>query len=141
MQSKKKIKCFNELIIDEVYTFINNRKNNKYYIFTALGIDKNNNKYPFYHLCNHKNFNDLLNFDSQIPHSNVVYSDCNPLYAGYYGSINIAKKGVKTNLIESLNSQIRQFNSSLKRKTKCYAKDFDMLNKTLAQTFITKIIK
>ena len=91
-------------------------------------------------MCKNKNYQDLKIFDSKLPISKLIYSDCNPLYYSFYGSSNIAAKGAKTNIIESLNSQIRQFNSSLRRKTKCYAKSFDLFNNSLAHTFITKII-
>ena len=55
----------------------------------------------------------LLKLLSGIPKTTHYYSDNNPAYK----KINaIMGKGVETSLVESLNSQLRQFVSPLKRK-------------------------
>lgn len=61
---------------------------------------------------------------SGIPKTTYYYSDNNPAYK----KINaIMGKGVETNLAESFNSQLRQFVSPLKRKTKAFSKKEDNL--------------
>ena len=108
-----------KLVLDEIYTYVG-KKSSNFYIFTALAYDSNNNK--------------------SLPLAKTYHSDGALVYPQMYGQKSIAKKSVQTNLIESMNSQIRQYVSSSKRKTKCYAKSFDELNKKLAMVVINKIM-
>ena len=128
-----------KLIVDEIYVYIGN-KQNRYYIFTALGFDAKGCKYPFYHLAKDKNYQDLYRFNQSLPLANIYHSDGALIYPQLYGQRSIAEKSAQTNLIESMNSQLRQYVSSIKRKTKCYAKSFDELNKKLAMVIINKIM-
>jgi IS1 family transposase len=100
-----------------------------------------NKKYVCFHLSKNKTIDDLDKFVSQLPQVEAVYSDKNPVYKKYYGEKNIAKKGIMTNLVESVNSQLRGYCSRLIRKAKSYAKSVNALNDNLCSVFINKIIK
>ena len=50
------------------------------------------------------------------------------------------QKSKETNVIENLNSQIRDKISYLVRRSKAYAKSFDWLDKRLAWFFVNKNI-
>jgi IS1 family transposase len=127
------------MVIDEIYTYISNKKN-KFYIWTAIAYKPNGEKLGFYHLSHQKTEQDLWDFLQKLPQARIIYSDENPTYKAIFGNKNIAKKGIKTNLIESLNSQVRQYCSFIKRKSKCFAKKEQSLNNLLAKIFISKII-
>jgi len=118
------------MVIDEIYTFCGS-KQNKTYIWTALAF-KDNNIYKYFHLSKSRTINDLFEFKLSLPSTNIVYSDGNFAYANVFGNKNIAQKGIKTNLVESFNSQLRQYVSRIKRKTKSYAKDFNNLKNSIA---------
>ncbi len=106
-----------------------------------MGYKPNGEKLSFFHLSSQKTEKDLWNFVQNLPQAKIIYSDENPTYQAVFGQRNIAPKGVKTNLIESVNSQIRQYCSFVRRKVKCYAKTEEVLRDFLTQIFISKIIK
>lgn len=133
------VKTVQFMCLDEIYTYIGD-KNNKYYVWTGIAWTNEGQKLGFFYLSKTKTYADLVAFDKTLPQADKVYTDNNPTYQMLYGSRNIAQKGVKTNLIESLNSQLRQFTSYLRRKFKGYAKNSQMFEQTLAKIFITKII-
>lgn len=139
MQKRFAKKPLKKIIIDEIYTYIG-KKTKRYYIFTAVGYDDLDSRYPFYYLTQSINYNDLYNFESTLPAAQSYYSDGALIYNMFFGSKITAQKSVQTNLVESLNSQVRQYVSSVKRKTKCYAKLFSELDKKLAMVIINKIM-
>jgi IS1 family transposase len=115
-------------------------KSNKYYIWTALLIH-NNKKYPVFHISKTKNIDALDEFVRYLPNPKIVYSDKNPVYKQFYGKRNIAQKGIKTNLVESLNSQLRHYCSNLIRKTKAYSKSIHSFFTNIHIIFSLKFIR
>ncbi len=89
---------------------------------TAVGYKPNGEKLSFLHLSAKKTEQVLWSFVKNLPQAKIIYSDENPTYQVVFGQKNIAPKGIKTNLIESVNSQIRQYCSFFRRKVKYYAK-------------------
>ena len=83
---------------------------------------------------------ELFNFNLDLPKVNRVYSDENFSYSNIYGDKVIQKKSGITNIIENLNSQLRDKISYLVRKTKAHAKSYLWLNYRLAIFFISKNI-
>lgn len=120
--------------VDEVYTFYLDKKT-KSYIWTCIGrLD--GKTYRYFHLSMNKKVENALDFKARIPDADFVYSDKNFTYEAVFGEKNIAQKGAKTNLVESLNSQLRQYCSKIRRKTKSYAKSFINLRNHLAFLFL-----
>ncbi len=123
--------------MDELYTYIG-RKDNKYYVWSAIAITPTGKKFHYYHLSPHKTITDLLEFNQHLPKVNRVYSDENFAYGNIYGDKVIQEKSVMTNIIENLNSQLRDKISYLVRKTKGYSKSQEWLNYRLAIFFNAK---
>ena len=126
--------------MDEIYCFILKKKN-RVYVYTAMGIDPAGQPHYFFYLSYGKQWADVDAFARQLPDADVIYSDGNPAYKEKWGKKNIAQKGVKTNLIESVNSQFRQYCSNIKRKTKGFSKNFENLRNHLAFILIAKVQK
>lgn len=140
---KAKLKSFANpldfLVIDEIYSY-ENRKNNRVYIWTAIGFNERGEKLCFAHVDRSKGDFGLLNFCARLPRANQIFCDGNIAYRNIFGSQAIVGKGIKTNLVESLNSQLRQYVSRLRRKTKAYAKSMKALEETVHAALIQKII-
>ena len=81
---------------------------------------------------------DLFEFDLDLPNTEIVYSDGNFSYDTVYASKAVMEKSKITNIIENLNSQMRDKISYLVRKSKAHAKSFDWLDKRLAVFFVNK---
>lgn len=128
------------MVLDEVYTYIGS-KQNRCYVWTALGFSARGERLAFFHVDKTSGEAGLLRFLKHLPRANRYYSDGNPAYASVLGTQVASIKGVKTNLVESLNSQLRQYVSRLRRKTKAYAKSWSALTHSLANIFIFQIIK
>ena len=127
-------------IIDEIYTYIG-KKSNKHYLFTAKCYTETGNLFQFFKLYKNNDINALDDFNlTQLPYSTNVHSDGNPIYPAVFGPLVTAKKSKVTNLVESLNCQIRHYTSQLHRKTLCYAKSFPNLENKLALIFLSRII-
>jgi len=122
------------MVLDEVYTYYEN-KDQKAYIWTCIGF-LNGQTYRYFMLSQRKNMAALWRFKARIPDADIVYSDENFSYKAVFGDKNIAKKGAETNLVESLNSQLRQYCSKIQRKTKKYAKSFINLRNQLGFLFL-----
>jgi len=125
------------MIIDELYTFVQN-KSNKYYVWTSIGVTTTGKKFYFYHLSKRKTVEELFNFNLDLPKVDRVYSDKNFSYHNIYGDKVIQEKSVITNIIENLNSQLRDKVSYLVRRTKAHAKSALWLNYRLAIFFVSK---
>ena len=67
-----------------------------------------------------------------------VYSDGNFVYSSVYGIQVTMKKLKKINIIENLNSQLRDKTFYLVRKTKAYSKSHFWLDSRLAMFFVNK---
>ena len=127
------------LVLDEIYTFIG-RKRDRWYVWTALGFSPSGEKLAWFHVDRSHGTDGLCTFLQDLPAARVFFSDENPAYLGWLGPRSCPGKGVNTNLVESLNSQVRQYVSRLRRKTKAYAKKLDPLLGSLAMAFIGKIM-
>jgi len=127
------------MIMDELYTFVQ-CKSKKYYVWTSIGVTSTGKKFYFYHLSKRKTVEELFNFNLDLPKVNRVYSDKNFSYHNIYGDKVIQEKSGITNVIENLNSQLRDKVSYLVRRTKAHAKSALWLNYRLAIFFISKNI-
>jgi len=123
--------------MDELFTFYR-KKSDKAYIWTAIAVTPTGKYFYFYHLSKQKRAYDLFEFNLDLPKTEIVYSDGNFSYDTVYGSRAIMKKSKVTNIIENLNSQLRDKLSYLVRKSKAHAKSFDWLDKRLALFFVHK---
>ena len=127
------------MIMDEMYTFVH-RKRKKVYIWTAIAVTRTNRYLYFYHLSRDKGAGALWNFKDDLPNTPKVYTDGHYSYNAIFGDKATMQKSKVTNVIENLNSQIRDKISYLVRKSKAHAKSFDWLDKRLAWFFVNKNI-
>ena len=123
--------------MDELYTFVK-KKSLRYYVWTSIVVTRMGRYYYFYHLSNNKSNKELLVFDRDLPKVNKVHNDGNFSYKSVYKDTAISGKSKVTNVIENLNSQIRDKISYLVRKTKAHAKSKEWLNNRLAMFFVNK---
>ena len=123
--------------MDELYTFVKT-KSQKYYVWTSISVTDSGDKFYFYHLSKRKTADELFDFSLDLPKVNRVYSDENFAYQNVYGDKAIQKKSKITNVIENLNSQLRDKISYLVRRTKAHSKSPLWLNYRLAIFFISK---
>ena len=93
--------------------------------WTSIAVTSTGKYFYFYHLSKRKTAYDLFEFHLDLPNTENVYSDGNFSYDKVYGSKAIMKKSKITNIIENLNSQIRDKISYLVRRSKAHAKSFD----------------
>jgi len=128
---------FSHMIMDELYTFVQS-KSKKYYVWTSIGVTTTGKKFYFYHLSKRKTVEELFNFNLDLPKVDRVYSDENFSYHNIYGDKVIQEKSGITNIIENLNSQLRDKISYLVRRTKAHAKSSLWLDYRLAIFFISK---
>jgi len=129
--------AFSYMIMDELYTF-SLKKSLKRYIWVSIAVTKTGKYFYFYHLSKSRRASDLLDFDLKLPDIDNIYSDGNFAYSSVYGIQATMKKSKKTNIIENLNSQLRDKISYLVRKTKAYSKSDFWLNGRLAMFFVNK---
>ena len=134
------MKKYNYLCLDELYTFYSKREN-KVYVWSAVGITKTGRKFYFYFLSKKKNIENLLSFNFDLPNVERYYTDGNFVYSNVYGDKVIQEKSKYTNLVENLNSQIRGKVSYIVRKTKAHAKSFEWLDNKLAMFFFNLNLK
>ena len=132
--------AFSYLCLDELYSFIGN-KNNRVYVWSAVGITNTGKKFYFYYLSKKKNVDSLLTFNFDLPKVDKYYTDGHFAYSNVYGDKATQTKSKFTNIVENLNSQMRDKISYLVRKTKAHSKSFDWLNKRLAMFFVELNLK
>ena len=137
---KKVNLVFSYLCLDELYTFYG-KKENKVYVLNAVGITKTGRKFYFYFLSKKKNIESLLSFNFDLPKVDKYYTNGHFAYSNVYGKKVSQKKSKYTNLVENLNSQMRDKVSYLVRKTKAHAKSFKWLNQRLDMFFVELNIK
>lgn len=125
------------MIMDELYTFISNRQN-RYYVWTSIAVTPTGKKFHYYHLSHRKTVDDLFEFNLHLPQTNRVYTDENFSYKNIYGAKAIQEKSAMTNIIENLNSQLRDKISYLVRKTKAHSRSEQWLDYRLAIFFNAK---
>jgi len=120
--------AFVYFIMDELYSFVK-RKRNRVYIYTAIGVTKNNQYFYFYYISKEKSSGALFNFKDDLPNIeriNTIYCDGNLAYNNIFDKKATMQKSKKTNIIEeNLHSQMRNKISYLVRKTKAHSKSLD----------------
>jgi IS1 family transposase len=125
------------MIMDEMFTF-ERKKSLKRYIWTSIVVTSTGRYFYFYHLSRSRNKGALFKFNFDLPQTDRVYSDGCFSYGSVYGERAIMKKSKRTNVIENLNSQIRDKISYLVRKSKAHSKSFQWLDQRLALFFADK---
>ena len=125
------------MIMDELYTYINNKKK-RYYVWASMAFTKTGKKFYYYYLSKHKTTQALFFFNVNLPKVNKVYADGNFAYDSVYADKAIQEKSATTNIIENLNSQLRDKISYLVRRTKAYSKSELWLDYRLALFFNAK---
>ena len=65
---------FSYLYLNELYTFYK-KKDNRVYIWSAVGVTKTRRKFYFYFLSKKKNINSLLSFNFNLPKVEKYYTD------------------------------------------------------------------
>ncbi len=122
---------FEAIIADEIYSFIG-KKRQRVYIYTAIGITDMRYCVRFAAVFYGCNSGSLMRFLDMPPRATHYFTDGAQMYGAVLGRKVQQGKGPITNLIESFNSQIRQYVSALRRKTKAYAKTKEGLEQQLA---------
>jgi len=123
--------------MDELYTFVK-RKSKKYYVWTCIAVTSTGKQFYYYYLSKYKTTSALFFFNQELPVVNKVYSDGNFAYDSIYGNKATQQKSKKTNVVENLNSQLRDKISYLVRRTKAHAKSEVWLDYRLALFFNAK---
>jgi len=127
------------MIMDELYTFIG-KKSKRYYLWASIAVTQSGKYFYFYHLSRYKNAGALFEFNMNLPTTDKIYCDGCFSYDKIYGSKASMEKSKKTNVIENLNSQIRDKISYLVRRTKAHARSYEWLDNRLAWFFVNKNI-
>jgi IS1 family transposase len=125
------------MIMDELYTFIG-KKRKRYYLWTSIAVTSTKRYFYFYHLSKYKDAGALFTFNQDLPKVNKVYTDGCFSYDKIYGDKATLEKSKMTNIIENLNSQLRDKVSYLVRRSKAHAKSFKWLDERLAIFFVNK---
>ena len=125
------------MIMDELYTYIGKRRK-RYYVWASMAFTRTGKKFYYYHLSKHKSMQALFFFNQDLPKVDRIYADGNFAYDSVYGDKAIQEKSGTTNIIENLNSQLRDKITYLVRKTKAYAKSEKWLDYRLALFFNSK---
>ena len=92
--------------MDELYTFVG-KKSKRYYVWASIAVTQYGRYFYFYHLSKYKNAGALFEFNEQLPSTDKIYCDGCFSYDKIYGSKASMEKSKITNVIENLNSQIR----------------------------------
>jgi IS1 family transposase len=128
---------FTHMIIDELFTFVET-KTKKCYLWASIAVTTSGRYFYFYHLSRKRDHMSLFEFNLDLPKTQRVYSDGCFSYNKIYGDKAILEKSKITNIIENLNSQLRDKISYLVRKTKAHAKSYEWLNNRIAMFFVNK---
>jgi len=123
--------------MDEMYTFVL-KKRKRIYVWTAIAVTHTKRYFYFYHLSHDKGSGALFTFKDDLPSVEKIYTDGNYSYNAIFGNKATMQKSKVTNIIENLNSQIRDKISYLVRRTKAHAKSFEWLDNRLALFFVNK---
>ena len=108
---------FEYLVLDEIYTYVG-KKAHKYYVFSAYGVTDTGFVVRFAQVFEHLGTRSLIKFLRQLPPAKHYFSDGAPMYGAVLTTKVLQCKGAMTNLVESFNAQLRQYLSTLRRKTK-----------------------
>ena len=123
--------------MDELFTFIGT-KSNRYYVWTAMAFTKTGKPFYYYRLSKYRNTDELFEFNLDLPKVKRVYCDEAFTYDKMYADKAIQAKGAMTNIIENLNSQLRDKISYLVRRSKAHSKSPMWLDYRLARFFNAK---
>ena len=123
--------------MDELFTFVKHRTNG-YYVWTAIAYTSTGKLFYFYRLCKRRNTDELFEFNLDLPKVNIIYCNKAFTYDRMYANKVIQAKGAMTNIIENLNSQLRDKTAYLVRRTKAHTKSPQWLDYRLARFFINK---
>lgn len=118
-------------MLDEIYTYVG-RKADKHYIFTAYGITDLGYAVRFAEVFPALGSYNLRRFLAKLPKAQYYFSDGAQMYGGVLRTRVLQEKNAATNLVESFNSQLRQYVTALRRKTKAYAKTTESLARQIA---------
>jgi IS1 family transposase len=120
-QLRREVPEFAGLVLDEIYSYVG-CKARKHYVFTAYGITDTGFVVRYARVFEHCSARSLILFLRDLPPAQAYFSDGAPMYGHVLTTKVLQEKGVMTNLVESFNSQIRQYVSSLRRRTKAFSK-------------------
>lgn len=137
VEKLKSLLKFSHSIMDELFTFVGN-KQNRYYVWTAMVYTQTGKPFYYYRLCPRRNTEELFEFDLDLPIVDYVFCDEAFTYDKMYADKAIQAKGAMTNIIENLNSQLRDKIAYLVRRTKAHAKSAHWLDYKLARFFNNK---
>lgn len=126
--------------MDEMYTHELDKKH-RIYVFTAVAITDMGYQQVYARVYRSVSNSSLIKFLRTLPKSRYYYSDEAPMYGSVLKSKVLTEKNVWTNLVESLNSQLRHYVSQLVRKTKAYSKSIESLQHTLDMLLSLKFNK
>jgi len=119
---------------------IKSRKNKRYIFTFIVELKRNKERYYGFHIGNN-NSSELFNIINEyfnFKYIDNVFCDGNIAYDKYFGSKATCQKSSFTNLIENLNSQLRDKIAGLVRKTKAHYKIQNSMNFDLQNFFNDK---
>ena len=124
-----------------MYSFVR-KKTNKCYIWVSVVVTRVGRKFYFYHISKKRSAEELLNFELKLPDINKIYCDGNLSYGCVNGLDKVSmQKSEFTNIVENVNSQIRDKISYLVRKSKAHSKSIEWLDNRLAMFFVNLNIR
>lgn len=103
-----------------------------------MAFTQTNKPFYFYRLSSRRTADELFEFNLVLPKVDYVFCDEAFAYNKIYGHRAIQEKSAMTNIIENLNSQLRDKISYLVRRSKAHAKNELWLNYKLARFFNNK---
>ena len=93
-----------------------------------MAFTQTNKPFYFYRLSSRRTADELFEFNLVLPKVDYVFCDEAFAYNKIYGHRAIQEKSAMTNIIENLNSQLRDKISYLVRRSKAHAKNELWLN-------------
>ena len=124
---------FEATVLDEIYSFAG-AKAHRCYVFTAYCITDTGFVARYARAFEHCSIRSLILFLRDLPPAKMYFSDGAPMYGHVLTTKVLQEKGAVTNLVESFNAQVRQYTSTLRRRTRAYAKDLEGFAQRLALT-------
>ena len=101
--------------IDELYRFVERRGMDEY---GQVGVTERGKRFSFYPLSRRKDSKSLFRFNLELPKEEKYYTDGHFRYENVYRKRASLKKSRLTNIVENLNSQMRDKISYLVRRSK-----------------------
>ena len=111
-------------------------------LWVSVVVTKTGRKFYFYHISKKRNAEELLNFELKLPNVDKIYCDGNLSYSCVYGlQMVFMQKSKFTNIVENVNSQIRDKISYFVRKSKVHSKSMEWLDNRLSMFFVNLNIR